>query len=494
MFRPLTSAAGLSVLAGLVAGLISVSRPAAASEVDLSLARVSPAACAFQVGPGATCGELSVPENWSLGEPSRRISIMFVRVPARHPKPGRAPIAILTGGPGVSIFTALGLIAKSPLTEEQDAILIEPRGYGSSTPGLICNGVPDLAACYDRWKAQGYDLSQYGVEPAVRDFEALRRALKLGPWDLYGVSFGGFFALTEVRLYPGGIRSMVLDSPYPPEGSYDSTRAAALNSFGRVFDACKADPKCNKAYPDLRARFISGYQDLNAHPKAFKDRTFDGGAAFQPVYHALYMTPSFRFTPMLADALAREDLTALFKASEVAEAASTTRFEAPKDYDFRKANAIGLNAQMECADDIPFPGNVEDSEAFHSPWPKDVVDTIRPEGWDYDKRCAAWPTRPGDPVMNAVVPSDIPTLILSGGFDPIVPYRMSETTALHLSKATVMQDHTAAHVVIAASHPCVDRAIVRFLADPDKPVDTSCLAAIPAPRWALPAARTRGRP
>ena len=96
--------------------------------------------------------------------------------------------------------------------------------------------------------------------------------------------------------------------------------------------------------------------------------------------------------------------------------------------------------------------------------------------------------------MNAVVPRDIPTLILSGGFDPIVPYRMSETTALHLSKATVMQDHTAAHVVIAASHPCVDRAIIRFLADPDKPVDTSCLAAIPAPRWALPAARTRGRP
>ncbi len=441
-----------------------------------------------------TCGELSVPENWSKGAGSRRISVPFIRVAAKHPNPNRVPIAILTGGPGATIFMALGLFSNSPLTDGQEAIFIEPRGYGYAKPGLVCESVADLAACHARWQAEGYDLSQYVGDAAVTDFEALRRALKLGPWNIYGISYGGYFALTEVRLFPEGIRAMVLDSPAPPEANYDQNRVSAMNVFGRVFDACKAESKCNAAYPDLRARFIEGIRKLDASPAAFNGKTMSGGDASKLVYHALYMTPSFRYTPKLADALARGDIAGLVKASEEAEGATTTEFGAPKDFNLKLANSLGVNAQMVCADFLPFPGNPELAEAYNSPWPQDIIRAIRPEGWDYDKRCADWPTQPSNPVVHAPVESTIPALVLSGRFDPIVSLRMSEVTALRLHAATIMQDPTAAHIVLAAHHECVGRAVDRFLADPQAEVDTSCLAAIAPPVWAMPkASRSKQR-
>jgi len=485
LVRSARRAGSLTVIAALAIG-----SPAIAANIDFSLAQVSVSACPFQVDARMSCGELSVPENWIKGADSRRISLPFIRVAARHPKPNRVPIAILTGGPGATIFMALGLFSNSPLTDGQEAIFIEPRGYGYAKPGLVCESVADLSACHDRWQAAGYDLSQYVGDAAVTDFEALRRALKLGPWNVYGSSYGGYFALTEVRLFPDGIRSMVLDSPAPPEANYDGNRVSALNVFGRVFDACKADHKCNAAYPDLRARFIDGIRKLDASPRSFNGKPMSGGDASKLVYHALYMTPSFRFTPKLADVLARGDIAGLMKASEEAEGSTKAVFDAPRDFNSKLANALGLNAQMVCADFWSSPANPELAEAFNSPWPQDIVRTIQPEGWDYDKRCAAWPTKPSDPVVHAVVESNIPTLVLSGRFDPIVPLRMSEVTALHLHRATIMQDPAAAHIVIAAHHGCVDRAVDRFLDDPDAEVDTSCLSAIAAPVWATPKAST----
>jgi pimeloyl-ACP methyl ester carboxylesterase len=479
--RAARRAGSLATIAALAIG-----SPAMAGNIDFSLAQVSASACPFQVGARMSCGELSVPENWSKGADSRRISVPFIRVAAKHPKPNRVPVAILTGGPGATIFMALGLFANSPLTDGQEAIFIEPRGYGYAKPGLVCESVADLAACHERWQAAGYDLSQYVGEAAVTDFEALRRALKLGPWNIYGISYGGYFALTEVRLFPDGIRGMVLDSPAPPEANYDENRVSALNVFARVFDACKADRKCNAAYPDLRARFIQGIRKLDASAVSFNGKPMSGGAASKLVYHALYMTPSFRFTPKLADALARGDIEGLMKASEEAEGKTNAAFNAPRDFDPKLANALGLNAQMVCADFLPFPGNPELAEAFNSPWPQDIIRTIQPEGWDYDKRCAAWPTKPSDPVAHSVVESNIPALVLSGRFDPIVSLRMSEVTALHLHAATIMQDPNAAHIVIAAHHGCVDRAVDRFLGDPSAEIDTSCLSAIAAPVWATP--------
>lgn len=78
--------------------------------------------------------------------------------------------------------------------------------------------------------------------------------------------------------------------------------------------------------------------------------------------------------------------------------------------------------------------------------------------------------------------------MLAGRYDPIVPLRMSEVTALHLSGSTILQDPAVAHMVLAGHHACVDRAVAQFLEDPATEIDTSCLAAIPEPAWALPEA------
>ena len=402
--RILTATRGAALLA-LITTVLGLSTPGLASEVDLSLAKLGPAACPFQADARMSCGELSVPENWTLGANSRRITVPYLRVAAAHPRANRAPVAILTGGPGTSIVVALGMLLDSPLADAQDAIFIEPRGYGLASPALSCASIADLRACHERLQAQGIDLSRYGVEDAARDFEALRRALKIGPWDLYGVSYGGVYALTEVRLYPGGVRSMVLDSPAPPQITYDGNRVSALNAMGRMFDSCKADARCNAAYPDLRNRFIAGFRGLNAHPQSFNGASIGGGSAFQAFYNALYLTPSLTLAPKMADALARQDVTALMAASAEAGAATAANFGAPKGLDPRRTHALGLNAQVVCAEMRPFPAHPEMAEALNSPWPKDIIGDIRPEGWDYEGSPQGLCAKPRNGAQKANAPS-----------------------------------------------------------------------------------------
>ena len=72
------------------------------------------------------------------------------------------------------------------------------------------------AACWRRLAAQGHDLAAYTSEQSAMDVAALRIALRIPAWSVYGVSYGTRFALTLMRDHPEGIKSVILDSVYPP--------------------------------------------------------------------------------------------------------------------------------------------------------------------------------------------------------------------------------------------------------------------------------------
>ena len=71
-------------------------------------------------------------------------------------------------------------------------------------------------ACHDRLVQHGVDLSAYNSAATAADIEDLRVVLGYSKWNLYGGSYGSRIALTVMRDFPQGVRSVILDSAIPP--------------------------------------------------------------------------------------------------------------------------------------------------------------------------------------------------------------------------------------------------------------------------------------
>ena len=80
-----------------------------------------------------------------------------------------------------------------------------------------------------------------------------RLALGYDQVNLWGGSYGTRLALEVMRRHPVGLRSVVLDSVYPPDVDlYAEAPANFSRALERLFSACAANPICVQAYPNLR--------------------------------------------------------------------------------------------------------------------------------------------------------------------------------------------------------------------------------------------------
>ena len=89
--------------------------------------------------------------------------------------------------------------------------------------------------------------------------------------------------------------------------------------------------------------------------------------------------------------------------------------------------------------------------------------------------CDRWNDRPTDPIESEAVVSDIPTLLLSGQFDPTTPPRWADLAAETLSNSYSFVVPMAGHGV-GISTPCGQKLMGSFLNRPDQVRDSSCLA------------------
>jgi pimeloyl-ACP methyl ester carboxylesterase len=91
--------------------------------------------------------------------------------------------------------------------------------------------------------------------------------------------------------------------------------------------------------------------------------------------------------------------------------------------------------------------------------------------------CEAWPRGPVDADFNSPLQSPVPTLILSGGNDPVTPQQYGERALRGFSKARHLVLADQGHGQLATG--CMPRVLTRFIAvaDPDN-LDTRCLDSV----------------
>lgn len=433
-----------------------------------------------------TCGTLTVDESRDGAPGDRRIDIAVVILKASRPFTDASgqvlpPVVMFHGGPGGALTSNAGNLLRglqrSPelAAVDQDLILFDQRGGGRDVPSMDCPGVQltdagppsdqhrdALIACLKGFEAQGVDLNQYNVKAVADDVADLARVLNLPKIDLRGGSYGPRVEAAVMTHQPQIVRAVVMDSPWPPEGNWAVGTPEQVSTAVRlILSKCAAQTDCAARHPDLQSRFEAEARRWLAGPRTGKDGktwTVDDLSAF--LMETTYDRTGVRRLPADLEKIIAGDLSPV---AEVAES-RTYYFE-------------GQHMAYICKEELPFESRQRlVAGAAGDP----VAEVLVPSLSRLFDVCAAFDISSADPIENAPVISDIPTLFVAAEIDPGCPPALTEAAAKGYSNGQVVIVTNATHGVINAS-PCTQRMARDFLRDPSRPVDRSCLPAADTP-------------
>ncbi|MEU4410583.1 alpha/beta fold hydrolase [Streptosporangium sp. NPDC023963] len=218
---------------------------------------------------GMECADLRVPVNWQ--QPGgREITLKLGRLKATGTSEGSVLIAYGgPGAPGIAITRSGNRWAE--LRERMDIVTWDTRGYGEQigglSTGLPCTwtriplpGFPEDDADFGRLSDtnRGYAEACRTKDPEffanmssadqARDMEAIRKALGGAGLNFYGASYAGFYGQAYARLFPGQVRTMVLDGTWNHStadwaGELEAMARSNEEAIGRFFAWCAAG-KC----------------------------------------------------------------------------------------------------------------------------------------------------------------------------------------------------------------------------------------------------------
>ena len=310
----------------------------------------------------------------------------------------------------------------------------------------------------------------------------LRVALGYPALNLYGVSYGTRLALTVMRTHPQGIRSVILDSVEPPVvNAITSPLASTARVFGVLFSGCAADPTCNAAFPHLQQTFYRVVAHLNAAPVTIhtQDQTgktytvlLTGNGMIDLLFSALYVTPLIPDLPAmiaLADQGNFRIPSAIYGLLQLTDASLH----------------LGVYYSVECSEDAPF------TTARQVTADAVVLDpVIRPDilvGQLGELQvCRRWDVGSAPAAQRQPVTSAIPTLILSGQYDPITPPANGAMAARTLRHSFFFTFPGVGHGVYLLGGPCPTHITWAFLDNPTRRPQAGCIVTMREPKFAVP--------
>ncbi len=431
------------------------------------------------------CGNLLVPENRSRRD-SRLIQLHAAIIRSTNPAPAPDPVVYLSGGwadPALADIAHV-LPGFEQVLVSRDLIVIDQRGVGYSEPSLDCPEIPaqlyqDAIAqasapiraknyieaartCRDRLVGAGIDLSAYTTLANAADLEDLRLALGYDQWNLYGISYGTRLALAVMRHYPKGVRSVILDSSYPPDKNVFEDEAAILDrSLDLLAARCAADAACQRQYQEPTKVLWELADELDASPHNY----LDGNALVGVVWGWMYRAEAIPWVPQWLHQMR----SGRWANVPIQPAVMTQQ---------SRAGALGLSEgkrfSVICAEEIPHTSAGEIAKA-RAGVPERLTAYFDEPVFDI---CGFWGARPADQEEYRPVVSDIPALILQGDYDPATPTEWGRATAESLGRGYYVEFPGIGHGVLGAGidrGACAKAVVDAFLADPAQRPGSGCV-------------------
>jgi len=424
------------------------------------------------------CGTVRVPRDHA--RPQAGTFALAVVIIGSEQQPALAdPVVYINGGPGAPLTAYAAAQARTAYAPRRDLILVDQRGTGRSEPrvcpdreralfeaslALAAQDTPDTATahlaaylgCRDEGIRLGLDLTHFGTRVTVEDFDWVRRALGIARWNLYGESYGTTVAMSLAALHAETIRSLVLDSIYPPEpvplwsANVDQAREA-------FFAHCAQDAACATSFPDLSALYRMAVSRLAQEPlsvelppqlRQYGDRAQLTADLFETlISRLLYFPPSYPALPNIIKSARAGDGHDLGRIIALEIAASLTQ-------------SRGTHAAVEC----------RDRPHFRQPLPAGahVLDRIQLYGI-----CDKWLELGPAPLVPTG--TRVPTLVLAGEFDPVARPAQSRLVADMMGPAAHQITFPRLGHNIRQFSPCGARIAAEFIDNPDRVPDTSCV-------------------
>lgn len=412
---------------------------------------------------GARCGAIERALD-PTGRVAGTVTVTFEVYPATGRREGT--LVATEGGPGYPATESRAdyLSLLGPLRRHRDLVLMDNRGTGRSG-ALACAAIDSVARLTPEvigtcGEALGERAPLYGTALAADDLEAVLDALGTGPVDLYGDSYGTFFAQVFALRHPEHLRSLVLDGAYPLDDPRFLWLEAYAPSMRAKFDlACERDVRCRARPGRPSERIALAVAKLRAAPAA-------GFTASR------YATLLFGSAPSLAslqevDAATRAylegDGAPLARLMDEAELATDSRDPAgPRAFSSTLAAAVTCTDSIQVADPtLPpaarraaFERALAAREASHpgtfAPF------TYReylglPADYRYVDECLDWPAADPTHVPAARLGTTlryeaIPVLVVSGDLDNITSVAEGEAAARAWPRATHVVVGNGLHV------------------------------------------------
>ncbi len=450
-----------------------------------------PAPCALEGVPAGfekahqvECGWVAVPRRHGNSD-GKSIRLWTARIKGSGRNKLEDPILYLNGGPGIatvdSIVPYLGESKSiAMLRQGRDVILFDQRGSGRSEealcPGLakILNAIEaeglDPVAEDDRSRSAyakcrtdlvqaGGDLEAYSTSATALDTETLRHAFRVKQWNLMSISYGSLVALHAMRISPQSIRSVILNSPYPPNSATWAEQASsAVAAYTAIDRLCAPQRACRKRFGALVPKLEATLARLEQTPLKDGKAAITGRQFAKALWPVAVNSRTVRFVPLVIDHAHSGDSATIRKL--VVKYAGGDSFGA-----YSPAQAIAISCHEG--------GFTTESYARAKRLYPALVSASPKDGWD--RMCAVF--RPGfaDPSFFAPVASAIPTLIYAGSLDPATPAVDAYHAARFLTKATLVEVEGAAHGPMGIDE-CTRGIGAAFLADPSVQPDRSCMA------------------
>jgi pimeloyl-ACP methyl ester carboxylesterase len=447
-------------------------------------------AVAIPAGERVECFYLVVPENRARKN-GRTVRLPIIVMKSDNPAPKPDPVLRTLGGPGGSSLRMVTGRRFSPWLKNRDMIVFEQRGTKYSQPALECPEVgeaaiisakqqpaaapakkSELAAvklCRDRLIKSGIDLSAYNSTESAADIEDLRRALKLEKINLYGVSYSARLMLNVMRDYPGGVRSVVLESTLPLEVNYDEVGVdGIIRGLDLLFAGCAADPACAAAFPRLETDFYDLVRKANSSPISIGVK--DGKTSETTV---LKLT-GHDIVTWLADYALSSDGRAITAAPGQIARVVKGDYAPLQDYAASKLGppfySLGMRYSVWCREEAPFenPAKIAAQSAANSKLNGYEVQAL-------PAICRVWNIPSAKKIENLPVKSDIPALILAGEYDAYTPPSWGKAAAGNLKNSFFFEVPWVGHGPGFNSPPCLGDMVAEFFNDPAARPNPVCL-------------------
>jgi pimeloyl-ACP methyl ester carboxylesterase len=449
----------------------------------------------------ARCGSVLVP--LYRGAPDgggRKLRVRFRVFPRTdRSKPALEPVVGAEGGPGYpSIDSAESyLFMLGPLRRRRDLIVMDNRGTGQSG-AINCPRLQAGLGVYSREvgrcaKRLGRRANAYGTGAAADDLAAVLDKLGVPVVNIYGDSYGTYFAQAFAVRHPERVRAVVLDAAFGVEGFDPWIREESIGVRHAWPAVCERSAGCNQnALATLRRWALR----LERRPLVATGRDADGGrhrirldgaalgqmAGDGSFYYTIYrdLLAALRAygrgdrAPLLR--LAAEDLP--YTGGGPVRGYSEGAYAAVACHDYptlwdpaapipqRRAQYRAARALLEPDAYAPFPNDI---------WLRSLYIN------QYVTGCIEWPTprHPDPPVPLGAAYPTMPVLVLDGDLDVITPLGDSAQAASLFPGSTFVIVRNVGHVTALADYPGCGAGMVRRFLQTLSPGDVSCAERTP---------------